>query len=330
MIRFRRPAMRFRVAAVSMLLPLLLRSPAVGQGIRGAFAELYCRPTREALTAAREDSLNLVIIQYVRNGRDSPDTSGLRQFIDTVDTAQMPYMIGLHYIENWDSRWQHGRSIRRYVQSNLNLYRQLKDSTTGEFKGWYMPLEVGNDTAGNDAELAAQFAGFREIPRQLLAMSVYFNPDVSEGMQNPTRFARRVGRIADLFGMIILQDGVGARHVTDPAVIRPYLQAVRDTVLAHGAKFWIDVEAFEGGEDKDLPSCETPDSAAAPERITWQVELAREFAVDVLGFDLGEYMCPVGEARRRRAAYEAFVAALVPGAPRRIRDQPQQQCATPR
>ena len=287
--------------------------------VRGVFAVIDPQPTGEDLVDVRRDGVNLVILQYTV-GADEEFTSDrqakLRQFIRNADSADLPYMIGLYWNDTWEEAWLDPRTLTSrewraktidlFASKNVALTARLRPLLTKGFRGWYMPLEVGN--AGSAAHydyLASSFGAFKSLPEPV-AMSVYFNPNTQEYLPHDA-FAHEVAKFAACFNVLILQDSVGARRISDfAAELHPYYASISKVAEKGSTKFWADVEGFECPHVDADRQCDVTLVPADPGRVRRQVIAAREHTANVVGYDLVQFLAPRGGGPKA-LAYRAFV-----------------------
>jgi hypothetical protein len=305
-----------RTVTLVILSVLLAFAPEVRcQSVRGAFAILHDRPTYEELKQARDDGLNLVILQYTQGTCGLPEVDATKAFIAAAESAGIDYLIGLRFHDTWDEVWEaHPDSLTALVESSLALVDTFRASVGPHFKGWYMALEVANAyTPAQYDALATAFASFGTVAEPI-AMGFYFNPRVPPNL-DPDTFARQVQKIIAPFDVVLLQDGVGERLIEPrnfATELAPYYRAVKSVVVADPRRqFWAIVEGFRctTGFDPVNRWCLGDRSPAPPDTIREQVAAACAVTPHVIAYDLGEFLEPV-VAGNKHDAYRAFTAAV--------------------
>lgn len=268
--------MRTAAVAILALLSALaaVAAPPQCTPARGAFVVLHKPPAAADLARVKADGLNTVVLQYAIGERETlPDEiENVKTFIARADAAGLCYLLGLAYAGNWDHE-----DIHAHVVRNLDLLPELRKLKTAGFAGWYMPLEVGN--GGSDyGRIANEFAAFRSVPEPV-AMSVYFNPAASDA----ATFGTIVAQVTSPFDIVIVQDSVGERAITDFARdLHPYYRAAAANTHA---ELWADVEAFACRRVDAQRVCDGWRKVAKPSRIRAQVAAAKEHTPNIVAYD---------------------------------------------
>ncbi len=298
------------ITALAVLFLVVIAPEARCQAVRGAFAVLHKPPTAADLDSLRVHGLNLVILQYTRGSGRFVDDSAVHAFIDSAEAAGIDYMIGLHYPHTWESEWLRGREIAQYVRSSLRLIQRFESRTGPRFRGWYLPLEFGNHRTRHYRRLRDAFAQLSSVSAPL-AISIYFNPDA--GYLDPEPFAAAVDSVIGPFDVVLLQDGVGERGITNyPADLEPYYAALQRVVTPRGRQLWAVVEGFKCNAPAPGRQCpdRDPRPPAAAGRLSSQVAAVRPFTQGIVAYNLGEVLHPSGPDTEKRRIYCEYVRAV--------------------
>ncbi|HYO77830.1 MAG TPA: DUF4434 domain-containing protein [Thermoanaerobaculia bacterium] len=242
---------------------LLLCAPAEAQK-RGAFIAFDGETKNWAAVFERmkDAGMNTAILQYTCTTSGYFYNDETDAFINAAEIAKMDYYLGLRYHETWDTN---GAAVPMYVNDSIELLTKVlppKVRNVKHFKGWYMALEVGNDT--NAVEHTAKLKEIAEKSIPPIAMSVYFNPDRAAGKLSPTAFAEKIRTTIKKYDIVLFQDSVGKHGTWAVRRLPDYYSAVAD----HAQQTWIIAEAFRG------------DCSATEAEYKKQLEAARKLNAD--------------------------------------------------
>lgn len=302
--------MRLLMIALACLLAALPAAAEGQQPIRGGYAVLHDSADAH-LRELKTHGLNLVILQYTQSDTGAPEIQKALQFVDSAEAAGIGYMVGLYYHGSWDQDSLLHR-LDEFVGKSLALMDVLGDSldhrTTRGFKGWYMPLEVANLDDFDYQALARAFAPFATASSIPIAMSVYFNPQ--RDFLRPASFAAAIAPVLALFDIVLMQDGVGERRVTD-AELHNYYTALRNVVPPSG-RFWAVVEGFKctrpNRRERTCPEGD-PRPPADGGRMCTQVRNVRPLSDGIIAYNLIEVLHPAGDPQQKRV-YGEYIKAV--------------------
>jgi len=183
----------------------------------------------------------------------------------------------------WDRNWDFARMMRRDLQVNRFIFRELWERYRGHpaLAGFYVSNEPDRDNVESPARQEALrncLAGLYETIHNTAHLPVLVSPFFSKSLP-PAELAAWWDAFLDrpMFDILAMQDGVGCypRRDLHPAEIPPYYAALAPVWRAHGIAFWNNVETFASPwpAPGDLARIDRQYQAGCPyvERsITWE------------------------------------------------------------
>ena len=276
--------------------------------------------------------LNTVIVQFAAYGDytwfDSKNTftntkfkGALGNLLTVAAEKGMEVYIGLYF----DGGYWHNQTnvswLHTHADRCIEIAREIQAQfgNSKAFKGWYIPHEP-EPNAYNSSALVASFRDnfvnrisnrLHQLNNKPVAIAAFWNSDLS----TPDQLQHFMAELSKCnLQVIMLQDGVGAKHVTLDRLAAYYQSAEKGLYTentSYKGAFWIDLETFE-----QIPSGEFSSIPANFDRVKGQIAVA--IAVPrvskVVSFDFYSDMSsvsPKGErAKKLYKDYQGFISTI--------------------
>jgi hypothetical protein len=201
----------------------------------------------------------------------------------------------------WDRAWDFARMMRRDLNVNRTIYRELWKRYAGHpaLAGFYVSNEPDRDnldTPERERALRECLAGLYDTIHAEFGQPVLVSPFFSKSLP-PDGLAAWWDAFLDrpMFDILAMQDGVGCfpRRDLRAEEIPPYYDALAPVLRRHAITFWNNVETFA-----------MPWPSPGPlERIDRQYAAGRPFVERSITWEYGHF---VGRQQAGHARYDAF------------------------
>ncbi|WP_436415170.1 DUF4434 domain-containing protein [Petrimonas sp.] len=274
----------------------------------------------------KQIGLNTVIIQFTSYGDNtwfkSANTftktkypNALSRLLSAAVKTKTDVYIGLYFSDEYWQNQTNADWLKLHADRCIYIANEINQQfgSNSAFKGWYIPHEP-EPFAYNSAELVASFKDnfVNKISDKLhsfnskpVSIAAFWNSELT----SPAQLQHFMAELSKCnLQVIMLQDGVGVKHVTLENLKQYYTSADNGLYIEnknYKGEFWTDLETFQ-----------TPQAPAGIERIKTQlsVELATPHISKAVSFQYYNDMCPTGKfgnsASKLRTDYLNFIKTL--------------------
>ena len=280
--------------------PELPPPPPLEQKIlTGTFVQLFGKDNwseaqwDEFLTEIKDLGMNTLIVQYTAFKNASNNITWfnsantftatkskhtLERVLASAQRKGIEVHIGLHFD---DTYWQHQTDVA-WLQTQANYCIVIAEEIQAQFgrhtafKGWYIPHEPEPNAYNTDEKVRLfreQFVDrisnrLHQLNNKPVSIAAFWNSSLS----TPEQLQHFMAELAKSnLQIIMLQDGVGAQHVTLKRLASYYEAAQRglfEENKNYKGVFWSDLETFAS------PNGEYPFEPATFDRVKQQLETA--------------------------------------------------------
>ena len=247
----------------------------------------------ELLTEIKDLGMNTLIVQYTAFKNPSNDITWfnsanaftatkskhtLERVLASAQRKGIEVHIGLHFD---DSYWKHQTDVA-WLQTQANYCIAIAEEiqaqfgTHSAFKGWYIPHEPEPNAYNTDEKVRLfreQFVDrisnrLHQLNNKPVSIAAFWNSSLS----TPEQLQHFMAELSKSnLQIVMLQDGVGAQHVTLNRLASYYEAAQRglfEENKNYKGVFWSDLETFAS------PNGEYPFEPATFDRVKQQLETA--------------------------------------------------------
>ena len=269
------------------------------KALTGTFLQLFGKDNwseaqwDEFLTEIKDVGMNTLIVQYTAfknasnditwfNSANTFTTTKSKHTLERVLTSAqrkgIEVHIGLHFD---DTYWQHQTDVA-WLQTQANYCIAIAEEIQAQFgthiafKGWYIPHEPEPNAYNTDEKVRLFREHFvdrisnrlHQLNNKPVSIAAFWNSSLS----TPEQLQHFMAELAKSnLQIIMLQDGVGAQHVTLERLASYYEAAQRglfEENKNYKGVFWSDLETFAS------PNGEYPFEPATFDRVKQQLETA--------------------------------------------------------
>ena len=269
------------------------------QTLTGTFVQLFSKGDwsetqwDEFLTEIKDLGMNTLIVQYTAFKNPSNDITWfnsanaftatkskhtLERVLASAQRKGIEVHIGLHFD---DSYWKHQTDVV-WLQTQANYCIAIAEEiqaqfcTHSAFKGWYIPHEPEPNAYNTDEKVRLfreQFVDrisnrLHQLNNKPVSIAAFWNSSLS----TPEQLQHFMAELSKSnLQIVMLQDGVGAQHVTLNRLASYYEAAQRglfEENKNYKGVFWSDLETFAS------PNGEYPFHPATFDRVKQQLETA--------------------------------------------------------
>lgn len=267
--------------------------------LTGTFVQLFGKDDwseaqwDEFLTEIKDVGMNTLIVQYTAFKNPSNDITWfnsantftatkskntLQRLLASAGRKAIEVHIGLHFD---DTYWHHQTDVA-WLQTQANHCIAIAEEiqaqfgTHAAFKGWYIPHEPEPNAYNTDEKVRLfreQFIDrisnrLHQLNNKPVSIAAFWNSSLS----TPEQLKHFMAELSKSnLQIIMLQDGVGAQHVTLNRLANYYEAAQRglfEENKNYKGVFWSDLETFAS------PNGEYPFEPATFDRVKQQLETA--------------------------------------------------------
>ena len=269
------------------------------KALTGTFLQLFGKDNwseaqwDEFLTEIKDVGMNTLIVQYTAFKNPSNDITWfnsantfttikskhtLERVLASAQRKGIEVHIGLHFD---DTYWQHQTDVA-WLQTQANYCIAIAEEIQAQFgtyvafKGWYIPHEPEPNAYNTDEKVRLFREHFvdrisnrlHQLNNKPVSIAAFWNSSLS----TPEQLQHFMAELSKSnLQIIMLQDGVGAQHVTFNRLASYYEAAQRglfEENKNYKGVFWSDLETFAS------PNGEYPFHPATFDRVKQQLETA--------------------------------------------------------
>ncbi|WP_314771451.1 DUF4434 domain-containing protein [Capnocytophaga sputigena] len=269
------------------------------KALTGTFLQLFGKDNwseaqwDEFLTEIKDVGMNTLIVQYTAFKNPSNDITWfnsantftatkskntLQRLLASAGRKAIEVHIGLHFD---DTYWQHQTDVA-WLQTQANYCIAIAEEIQAQFgthvafKGWYIPHEPEPNAYNTDEKVRLfreQFIDrisnrLHQLNNKPVSIAAFWNSSLS----TPEQLQHFMAELSKSnLQIIMLQDGVGAQHVTLERLASYYEAAQRglfEENKNYKGVFWSDLETFAS------PNGQYPFEPATFDRVKQQLETA--------------------------------------------------------
>lgn len=269
------------------------------KALTGTFVQLFGKDDwseaqwDEFLTEIKDLGMNTLIVQYTAFKNPYNDITWfnsantftatkskhtLERVLASAQRKGIEVHIGLHFDDNY---WQHQTDVA-WLQTQANYCIAIAEEIQAQFgthvafKGWYIPHEPEPNAYNTDEKVRLFREHFvdrisnrlHQLNNKPVSIAAFWNSSLS----TPEQLQHFMAELSKSnLQIIMLQDGVGAQHVTFNRLASYYEAAQRglfEENKNYKGVFWSDLETFAS------PNGEYPFEPATFDRVKQQLETA--------------------------------------------------------
>ena len=269
------------------------------KALTGTFVQLFGKDNwseaqwDEFLTEIKDVGMNTLIVQYTafKNASNNitwfnsantftatKSKNTLQRLLASAGRKAIEVHIGLHFD---DTYWQHQTDVA-WLQTQANYCIAIAEEIQAQFgthvafKGWYIPHEPEPNAYNTDEKVRLfreQFIDrisnrLHQLNNKPVSIAAFWNSSLS----TPEQLQHFMAELSKSnLQIVMLQDGVGAQHVTLNRLANYYEAAQRglfEENKNYKGVFWSDLETFAS------PNGEYPFHPATFDRVKQQLETA--------------------------------------------------------
>ena len=269
------------------------------KALTGTFLQLFGKDNwseaqwDEFLTEIKDVGMNTLIVQYTAFKNPSNDITWfnsantftatkskntLQRLLASAGRKAIEVHIGLHFD---DTYWQHQTDVA-WLQTQANYCIAIAEEIQAQFgthvafKGWYIPHEPEPNAYNTDEKVRLFREHFvdrisnrlHQLNNKPVSIAAFWNSSLS----TPEQLQHFMAELSKSnLQIIMLQDGVGAQHVTLERLASYYEAAQRglfEENKNYKGVFWSDLETFAS------PNGQYPFEPATFDRVKQQLETA--------------------------------------------------------